>query len=76
MVRNLTATLEQDYRRWALPTYPQDSFKLLHDIINQYEIAHIQAFQITGTPYEIESWYYTRAKTSNRPITLRVNVSE
>ncbi len=76
MVRNLTASLEKDYRRWALPTTPQDSFKLLHDTINQYEIAHINAFQITGTPYEIESWYYTRTKTTNHPITLQISVSE
>ncbi len=76
MVRNLTNKLNPDYRRWALPTNAQDSFKLLHEVVNQFEISHIQAFQISGSPYEVESWYYTRTKNTNHAITLRVNVSE
>jgi len=76
MIHNLMDSLTKDYRRWALPATPPDSFKLLHDTVILFEITHIQAFQISGNPYEVESWYYTRAKTTNHPIAIRVNVSE
>lgn len=76
MIRNLMNNLSKDFRRWALPTSPPDSFSLLHDLICQFEINHIQAFQISGDPYQSESWYYTRAKTSNHQIALCLTVSE
>ncbi|MFX1295897.1 MAG: hypothetical protein ACFFD2_13730 [Promethearchaeota archaeon] len=76
MIRNLTNTLIKDYRRWALPTNPQETFKLLHEMISQFEISHIQSFQISDSPYEMESWYYTRTKTTNHPITMQINISE
>ncbi len=76
MIRNLMTSLNKDFRRWALPTSPPDSFTMLHDLISQFEINHIQAFQISGDPYQVESWYYTRAKTTNHPIALTINVSE
>ncbi|MHA1264292.1 MAG: hypothetical protein ACTSRS_03575 [Candidatus Helarchaeota archaeon] len=76
MIRNLMANLSKDFRRWALPTTPPESFSLLHDLITQFEINHIQAFQISGDPYQMESWYYTRAKTTNHQIAIKVDVSE
>jgi len=76
MIRNLMNSLNKDFRRWALPTTPPDSFTLLHDLISQFEINHIQAFQISGDPYSVESWYYTRAKTTNHSIALQIKVSE
>jgi hypothetical protein len=76
MIRNLMDSLTKDYRRWALPATPPDSFKILHDTVMLFDITHIQAFQISGNPYEVESWYYTRAKTTKHPIAIRVNVSE
>ncbi|MDD1778859.1 MAG: hypothetical protein LUQ65_11910 [Candidatus Helarchaeota archaeon] len=76
MIRNLMESLTKDYRRWALPATPPDSFKLLHETIMLFDITHIQAFQISGNPYEVESFYYTRAKTTNHPIAIKVNVSE
>ncbi|NVM30078.1 MAG: hypothetical protein HWN65_14640 [Candidatus Helarchaeota archaeon] len=76
MIRNLTKNLTSDYRRWALPTNPPDSFTFLHDLVNQFEVNHIQAFQISGDPYKVESWYYTRTKTTNHPIAIQIVVSE
>ncbi|HUX98401.1 MAG TPA: PCI domain-containing protein [Candidatus Deferrimicrobium sp.] len=76
MIRNLMKNLPNDYRRWPLPSNPHESFALLHNLIKQFEISHIQAFQISGSPYEVESWYYTRAKSSNHPITICINCSE
>ncbi|NVM54960.1 MAG: hypothetical protein HWN66_14745, partial [Candidatus Helarchaeota archaeon] len=76
MLRNLMNSLTKDYRRWALPSSPPDTYTMLHDVVNQYEISHIQAFQISGDPYQLESWYYTRTKTTNHPIAIRINVSE
>jgi ribosomal protein S27AE len=76
MIRNLMKNLTRDYRRWPLPSTPHESFSLLHNLISKYEISHIQAFQISGAPYEVESWYYTRAKTSNHPIAICIICSE
>lgn len=76
MIRNLMDSLTKDYRRWALPATPPDSFKLLHDTIMLFDITHIQAFQVSGNPYEVESFYYTRAKTTSHPIAIKVTVSE
>jgi len=78
MIRNLMTTLTEDYRRWALPTTPHESFKLLHETVTQFEINHIQAYQLSEAPEELEmeSWYYTRAKTTNHPLVIKITVSE